>query len=57
MVKIERRYQYRSRDGIEWTTWFKHSLYETMEDAEKAIKNLRKVKEADKRLLGEYRII
>ena len=56
MVTIERRYQYRVRGGVKWTKWFIVDHCNTLEDAKERLKERKKQKEADKELLGEYRI-
>lgn len=57
MAVIERRYQRRSRDGIVWTNWFRYREYSDINEAKKNLKVLKAQKEADKKLLGEYRIV
>ena len=56
MFHIERRYQYRVRDGVKWTDWFTVDRCETIDEANEKLKERRKRKEPDKKLLGEYRI-
>lgn len=56
MVMIERRYQYRGKDGVQWTSWFVVDHCDTLEEAKDKLKLRKKQKEPDKNLLGEYRI-
>lgn len=58
MFIIERRYQWLSRDGVTWTKWFKFKKLECdKKEAEKQLKEWQKTKEANKKLLGEYRLV
>ncbi len=56
MFIIERRYQYRARGGVKWTDWFTVKRCDTEKEAEAELKERRKRKEPDKKLLGEYRM-
>ena len=56
MFIIERRYQYRIRGGVTWSNWFTVQRCGTQEEAEECLKERRKRKEPDKKLLGEYRM-
>lgn len=56
MVSIERRYQWWGPEGIQWTRWYIHRQYETMEEAQKDFPIVSKVMES-KKLKAEYRIV
>ena len=56
MYIIERRYQYRIRGGVKWSDWFTIKRFEDKKEAEEELSRRKKLKEPDKKLLGEYRM-
>lgn len=52
-MNIEKRYQYRVRDGVKWTKWFMLRRVESKDEARELIKTLPKI---TMKLKNEYRV-
>lgn len=56
MEVIERRYEYYSPKGKEWTHWFTYKRLPSGSDGKAVLSECKKIPECFKKLKGEYRL-